>query len=247
MDGIKITLITVCYNAESTISACIQSVINQRYGNLQYIIIDGASTDKTVEIIRQFEGHFHTLISEPDKGIYDAMNKGIAMATGEVIGMLNADDIFAADNILSTVNECFNSDLDILYGDLNVVNKQGKVIRKWRSAPYQKGIMNWGWMPPHPTFYCRRKLFEKLGNYRLDYGTAADYELMLRFMHGNMHKTERTPLIMVIMNAGGASNNSYFSRIKALMNDMRAMRENGIRFPWLTVLLKPLRKIHQYL
>ena len=186
MQDLKISLITVAFNAETTIEDCIQSVINQSLKNIQYIIIDGGSTDNTIRIINQYKDFVSVFISEPDHGIYDAMNKGIKLAQGQVIGTLNADDFFAHVHVLKEVAEAFaEPGADIVYGDLDYIDEQGKVLRKWRSGQYKQNLFNWGWMPPHPTFYCKRSLFEKFGFYSLDYGTAADYELMLRFMHLN--------------------------------------------------------------
>ncbi len=248
MPNIKISLITCCYNAEAHIGRCIESVIAQNYPNLEYIIVDGDSTDSTLSIIEQYEQHITRLISEPDKGVYDAMNKGIQLAAGEVIGTLNADDFFAADNILKTIGNIFShNDTQIAYGDLDYVNLNETIIRRWRTKAYIKGIYNWGWMPPHPTFYCKRALFEKLGLYKLDYGTAADYELMLRFMHTTDLNTFYLNKVLVKMQIGGLSNMSFKNRLKAWGNDLKAMQKNGIRFPLLTLIMKPVRKILQFL
>lgn len=247
MRDLKISVITVCYNAESTIERCIQSVVTQSFKNVEYIIIDGRSTDNTLQIIHKYQQDIQFLLSEPDKGIYDAMNKGIKMATGDVIGMLNADDLFADDDVLSAVAESFSlQNAEILYGDLNYINPQGGVIRKWRSGKYFQGMFNWGWMPPHPTFYCKRALFLKFGPYRLDYGTAADYELMVRFMHKHPINAYYLEKVMILMKTGGASNKSLNNRVKGLLYDLKAMRNHGIIIPIVTIFFKPLRKISQY-
>jgi len=243
----KISLITPCYNAEAHIGRCIESVVAQNYPGLEYIIIDGGSTDNTLFITEQYEQHITRIISEPDKGVYDAMNKGIQLATGEVVGVLNADDFFASENILKTIGNIFAlNDIQILFGDLDYVNFDETISRKWRTKPYKKGIYNWGWMPPHPTFYCKRELFEKLGLYKLDYGTAADYELMLRFMHTTNLTTFYLNEVLVKMQLGGLSNKSFSNRLKAWGNDLKAMRKNGIRFPLFALMMKPLRKIGQF-
>ncbi len=247
MPDIKISLITVCFNAENTIARCIESVINQNFKNIEYIIIDGKSTDNTAKIIKKHENNISIFVSEPDGGIYDAMNKGIKLATGQVIGMLNADDFFADNFVLNDIANAFaNEKTDIVYGDLDFIDNQGKTIRKWRSCVYKNNMFNKGWMPPHPTFYCRKNLFEKLGFYSLHYGTAADYELMLRFIHANKITPFYIQKVMIKMNIGGASNKSYINRVKGLLFDFKAMSSNDILFPPVTLLLKPLRKIGQY-
>ncbi len=247
MQEFKISLITVTYNVRATIDRCIESVVAQKYKNVEYIIIDGGSTDTTIERINKYKDHITVFVSEPDKGVYDAMNKGIRHATGDIIGTLNADDFFASDDILESVAAMFTEqNADIAYGDLDYVDEQGKIIRKWRSKNYKRGIFNLGWMPPHPTFYCKRELFDRFGYYSLDYGTAADYELMLRFMHMNSIRICYINKVMVKMQCGGMSNNSPTNRVKAWKSDLRAMRSNGIQFPLLSLIIKPLRKIVQY-
>ena len=247
MQDFIISIITVCFNAEPTIERCILSVINQSFSNIEYIIIDGGSTDNTLNIIDKYKHKIKIVVSEADNGIYDAMNKGIKIAKGEIVGMLNADDFFADENILLNVAKAFKlNNPDVLYGDLDYVDNSNKVIRSWKSGKYSNGIFNWGWMPPHPTFYCKRIYFEKLGYYSLNYGTAADYELMVRFLHLNKLSVFYLKLIMVKMEIGGASNNSIYNRIKVIKNDYKAMVKNGIMFPLVSIFLKPLRKIVQY-
>lgn len=248
MRDLKISLITVVFNAENTIKRCIESIISQKFPNVEYIVIDGASTDKTVDIIQQYSQNIHHFVSEPDKGIYDAMNKGIKMATGDVVGTLNADDFFAHDNALSLIASSFqNNNSDTVYADLDYVDENDKIIRKWRSGNYNRRNFQFGWMPPHPTFYCKRIFFEKLGYYSLDYGTAADYELMLRFLY--VHKLSAIPIrnAIVKMKTGGKSNNSFLSRVKGMKADLKAMQKNKILLPVLTLVAKPLRKVIQYL
>jgi glycosyltransferase involved in cell wall biosynthesis len=244
----KITLITPCYNAETYIGRCIESVVSQGYNNLEYIIVDGNSSDNTLGIVNRYKNHITKIISEPDENLYDAINKGIEIATGDVIGVLNADDFFANENILTTIGNTFSvQNAEIVYGDMDFINKSETIVRKWRTKPYIKGIFNWGWMPPHPTFYCKKELFEKLGLYKLDYGTAADYELMLRFMHCHNLNTFYINQVLVKMQMGGVSNKSFANRLKAWGNDLKAMKTNGIRLPILTLIMKPARKILQFL
>jgi glycosyltransferase involved in cell wall biosynthesis len=247
MQELKISLISVVFNAQNTIERCINSVLQQGYKNVEYILIDGGSTDNTIQIINRYKQNIDLFISEPDSGVYDAMNKGISKATGDIIGTLNADDYFAGTDILQQVAAAFaENNTDILYGDLDYIDESDKVIRKWRSGRYKKGIFNWGWMPPHPTFYCKRELFEKFGTYKLDYGSAGDYELMLRFVHHNDKDIYYLNKVMVKMKQGGISNKSLSNRVEALRFDLKAMQNNEISFPIMTVFLKPCRKILQF-
>lgn len=240
-------MITVVYNAETTIGRCIESVISQNFKNVEYIVIDACSTDKTKQIINQYNNYITIFRSEPDSGIYDAMNKGIKLAHGDVIGTLNADDCFADDCVLGEIANAFiiqNS--DIVYADLDYVNPDGEIIRKWRSDSYTHGMFNWGWMPPHPTFYCKADLFKKFGYYQQEYGTAADYELMLRLMHTHRINAFHLNKVIVKMTIGGISNKSYRNRLQALFNDAKAMRNHNILFPLLTLACKPVRKLFQF-
>jgi glycosyltransferase involved in cell wall biosynthesis len=248
MINVKISLVTITYNAAKTIQTCIDSVARQTYKNVEYIIIDGNSSDGTPDIILQNMAHIHYFKSEADDGIYDAMNKGIRKATGDVVGLLNADDYFANDNVLSEIASSFaQNNADLLYADLDYVNPIGKVMRKWRSGDYFPGKFNWGWMPPHPTFYVKREIFEQLGLYNSAYGTAADYELMLRFMHTNMFKVCYLNKVIVNMTQGGVSNQNLLNRIQAWRCDFRAMSNNNISMPFLGLMLKPLRKVGQFI
>ncbi|HTD39323.1 MAG TPA: glycosyltransferase family 2 protein [Mucilaginibacter sp.] len=237
----------MAFNAQNTIERCITSVLQQRFKNIQYIIIDGGSTDNTIRIINKYKENIDFFISEPDSGVYDAMNKGIALATGDIIGTINADDFFADDNVLYSIAKVFTEqNTDILYGDLDYIDPNDKVIRKWRSGKYRKGMFNWGWMPPHPTFYCKKRLFDNLGIYKLDYGSAGDYELMLRFIHLNSTSIYYLNKVLVKMVVGGISNKSLCNRVKAMRFDLKAMRNNNIFLPIVTLLFKPLRKIVQF-
>lgn len=247
MPDLKISLITVSYNAESTINSCIQSVIRQNFNSVEYIVIDGGSTDKTINIVNNYKHFISHIVSEPDKGIYDAMNKGIKLATGDVVGMLNADDFFADETVLNTIAQVFvQYNVNIIYADLDYIKENGSIVRKWRSGSYNAKSFNLGWMPPHPTFYCKRNLFEKFGFYSLSYGTAADYELMLRFLYVNKLSAHYIKKVIIKMKVGGKSNKSFSNRVKGLFFDLKAMRNNGISIPIITLIVKPLRKIIQY-
>jgi glycosyltransferase involved in cell wall biosynthesis len=245
---LKVSLITVVYNAANTLPRCIDSVISQNHPDIEYIIIDGGSTDGTLQIVDQYRDFVSVIISEPDKGIYDAMNKGITRATGDIVGTLNADDTLADNDVLAAVARSFElKKADVVYGNLNVIGSQGNIIRRWISKQCVRNSFNWGFMPPHPTFYCKRELFGEFGFYSLEFGSAADYELMLRFMY--KHRVNGCFLNKVLVNmlAGGVSNSSLKNRVKAWNFDLKAMRHNHIKIPALTVVLKPLRKLHQFL
>ncbi len=247
MSNLKISLITVVYNAEHTIKRCIESVLAQNYSNIEYIVIDGGSTDGTLQIIDQYKSQISLFLSEPDEGIYDAMNKGIKLSSGKFVGTLNSDDFFAYNDVIGDVAQAFEKhEADIVYGNLDYLNPDGSVKRKWRAGKYVKGHFNWGWMPPHPTFYCKKELFEKFGAFNLQYGTAADYELMSRFIHLNKLSVYYLNKTMIKMSVGGISNKAYKNRYNAWVFDYKAMRKNEVWFPLLAIVLKPLRKITQY-
>lgn len=246
----KISIITVCYNSASTIEDTIQSVAKQSYGDIEYIIVDGNSKDNTVEIIKRYNNVVSKWISENDKGIYDAMNKGIEMSTGEVIGILNADDIYTDENVISSVMQEFE-DKSVMgvYGDLKYVQKEdtSKVIRFWKSGEYKPGKFLLGWMPPHPTFYVRKSVYETYGSYRLDMPSASDYEFMLRVIHVNKININYLPKVLVLMRDGGASNSSIMNRINANKDDRRAWTVNNVNPRFYTLYLKPLSKILQFI
>lgn len=248
MIDVRISLVTISFNAEDTIQKCINSVISQSYKNVEYLVIDGNSSDSTSEIIRSNMDHIDYFKSESDKGIYDAMNKGAMLATGDVLGFLNADDFFANDYVLSDLAAAFvENNCDILYADLDYVNTVGKIVRRWRSGSFARYKFNFGWMPPHPTFYAKTKLYHQFGLYNASYGTAADYELMLRFMF--LHPTSVYYLnkVIVRMKTGGVSNRNLVNRGLAWKYDLKAMKTNKIMLPPLAIFLKPLRKIFQFI
>ncbi|WP_025761344.1 glycosyltransferase family 2 protein [Dyadobacter tibetensis] len=246
----KISIITVVFNGRKTLQSCIDSVLSQDYPDLEYIIIDGNSTDGTQEMVRSYGNKINHLVSEPDQGIYDAMNKGIALASGEVIGILNADDFYTSTHTLSLVAQAFaDPSVDASYADLEYVHAQDidKVTRLWKSGEYKSGAFLNGWMPPHPTFFVRRTCYNRYGNFRLDMGSAADYELMLRLIHKEGIKLAYIPSVLIRMRAGGVSNSALSNRLKANQNDRKAWRVNGIKPRFYTLYMKPLRKILQFL
>jgi len=243
-----ISIITATHNSARTIRDTLESVRNQSYPKVEHIIVDGRSSDNTLDIVRQYP-HVAKCISEPDKGIFDAMNKGIAMARGDIVGILNSDDLYQDSTVLARVMETvINGQCDAVYGDIVYVDQHqtGKVLRYWKSGYYNKGSFRWGWMPPHPSLFVRRSLYERFGGFRTDLGTAADYELMLRFIHCYGAQLGYVPEVLVRMRDGGASNQTFASRIRANLEDRRAWEVNGIKPYWCTLYLKPLRKIGQY-
>ena len=245
----KISLITVTYNSEKYLSQCIESVQMQDYGDLEHIIIDGNSTDNTVSIIKKYEAGIAKWVSEPDNGMYDAINKGIAMATGEVVGLLNSDDILVSADVISCIAQTFKEqNTDSVYGDLEYVDKENtdKIYRVWKGQTYRRNLFKIGWMPGHPTFYIKKALIDKYGGYESHYFTAADYEFMARYLFKHKISSFYLPKLIVKMRRGGASNKSIYQRLRANRRDYLAMKKNNIPLPFIVSILKPLIKIHQY-
>ncbi len=241
----KISIVTVSFNAEETLADCIGSVASQSI-DAEHILIDDGSKNGTRPIAESYSGNLALIVSEPDQGVYDAMNKGIQRATGDVIGILNADDVYYSNQALSKVMEAFaRSDIDACYRDLVYVDRNdlSKVTRYWKSGIFNPNKFYWGWMPPHPAFFVRREVYEQHGLFRLDMGSAADYELMLRFLLKCRVTVGYVPEIMVRMRAGGVSNTSIANRLKANRMDRMAWTVNHIHpYPW-TTYLKPARKL----
>lgn len=231
----KISVITVSYNCADTIADTIRSVACQTYHAVEHLIIDGHSKDATVTVV---EAHRHEnliLISEADKGIYDAMNKGIAMATGDIICFLNADDFYLSPNVLSRVVAAFeDSKADCCYGDLCYVQQSdtSKIVRYWRSSPFHQGLFGKGWCPPHPTFFVKRSIFERLGGFNLTFKIAADVELMARFLEVYLISSHYIPEVLVHMRMGGASNSSLSNIIKLNLEIRRGLLLLGMKFSW---------------
>jgi glycosyltransferase involved in cell wall biosynthesis len=246
----KISIITVAYNCGATIADCIQSVDRQTYSNWEHWVIDGASTDATLEIVDQYRDSRRHVQSEPDEGIYDAMNKGISCVTGEVVGILNADDLFADPEVLMQVAALFQEkDVDLVYGDLVYVapDQTDRVVRYWKSGFFRKQKMLYGWMPPHPTVFVRRELYEQSGGFRKEFRCSGDYEMMVRLLYKAGVKAHYLPRVLVRMRTGGVSNNSLQNRWTANQEDRIAWKVNGLRPYFFTTWMKPLRKIGQFL
>ncbi|MBK7128397.1 MAG: glycosyltransferase [Crocinitomicaceae bacterium] len=245
----RVSIITVSFNAEKTIRDTIQSVVSQNYPQIEYVIIDGASKDNTISIIKSFGNAITRLVSEPDNGIYDGMNKGIDLASGDIIGILNADDFYSDTAVISKVVDVFNSkNVDAVYGDLDYVDQHdtARVVRKWKSGIYYKDAFLKGWMPPHPTFFVRKSCYEKYGRFTNKLKSAADYELMLRFIHKHQINIAYLPQVLVKMRAGGKSNASIKNRIKANREDKLAWKLNDLKPELFTFIRKPISKLTQF-
>lgn len=244
-----ITIIIPCFNSARTIEETLESIQKQSYNNIQLIVVDGGSTDVTLQILKKYSSLIDQQISEQDNGIYDAMNKGIARATGDVIGILNSDDFYVNENVIAKVAEAFVPGIDAVYGDLQYVDQLNtdKVIRTWKSGNYSRNDFLFGWMPPHPTFFVRKEVYQQLGNFNTALRSAADYEFMLRVLFKNQLKAAYIPEVLVRMRAGGVSNASFRNRVNANKEDRLAWKLNGLQPYFFTLYLKPVRKILQYI
>ena len=246
----KISLITVSFNSASTIKDTIHSVQSQDFKGIEYIIVDGNSTDGTMEIIRSAGNIVSKWISEPDTGIYDAMNKGIKMATGEVVGIINSDDFYFSEQIISAVSKSFADDhVDAVFGNLIVVNPKNhsKVVRTYSSKNWYPEKFARGFMPAHPTFFVRRKYYEQFGLFKTDYKIAADYEMLIRLLYVNKLKYRYLPMTMVVMRKGGVSSNGLKSNLVLNQEILRACRENGIPTNYFLIYSKYFFKLFELL
>jgi glycosyltransferase involved in cell wall biosynthesis len=242
----KVSIITISFNSGKTIEATIRSVLAQEDADIEYIIIDGGSTDNTLDIVEKYKSRITHVVSEPDEGIYDAMNKGVRLSSGELVGILNSDDTYAYPSVIADVVQSLG-DSDAVYADLQYVDADtGKVVRHWKSGNYKSGDFLKGWMPPHPTFFLRKECYNNHGLYVIDQGTAADYELMLRMIHRHGLKLSYLPKVITQMKTGGASNITWKQRWKANQQDRLSWQLNGLTPKWYTLWLKPLRKILQF-
>lgn len=245
----KISLITITYNSVATLEQTLQSVIAQTYPNVEYIVVDGGSSDGTLELVQKYRTHIHQFISEADNGLYDALNKGISMATGEVIGILHSDDFYTEATVLEHVAFALKqSQADGLYANLYYVDRQdtNRIVRQWNSGLYKPGAFLKGWMPPHPTFFVRKQCYQQYGNFNLSFKSAADYELMLRFIHQHGIQLCYLPEYIIKMRVGGLSNVTLKNRLRANTEDRNAWRINGLKPRFYTLWLKPLRKLFQF-
>ncbi len=247
---LKVTIITACLNNADTLESTMQSVFEQDYKNIEYIVIDGASDDGTQALLEKYKHKINILISEKDEGIYQALNKGLSKATGDVIGFLHADDFYANPSSVSKIVAVFEKEnADCVYSDLQYVDRinPDKIFRNWKSTPYKEGLFLKGWMPPHPTFFMKKKWYDNYGNYNTTLTISADYEMMLRMLHKHKLRATYIPEVLVKMRKGGTSNRTLFRRIKANMEDRKAWKINNLKPGLLTLFIKPLGKIGQYL
>lgn len=242
------SIITATYNSEKTIADAVSSVASQTYENIEHIIIDGISTDNTLAIINEIKGKVSKIIKEQDSGIYDALNKGIKNATGDIIVFLHADDIFAENNIIEKAAKLFTEkQTDSIYGDLQYVLKENtnKIIRYWKSGDYSFSKLKKGWMPPHPAFFVKKKIYDKYGLFDKNFKIAADYDIILRFLGKYKISTAYLPQVIIKMRLGGASNKNIKNIILKMKEDVKALKKNNIGGLY-TVLLKNITKIPQF-
>ncbi|GKV90913.1 glycosyltransferase family 2 protein [Pectobacterium carotovorum] len=244
----KVSIITATYNSAKTISDTLESLNAQTYPDIEYIIIDGGSKDNTLSLIKSSCSRVSVVVSEPDKGIYDALNKGILSATGDIIGFLHSDDFFAyPDAVKDIVDAMHESNADAVYGDLNYISSTDNdvIVRKWVSGGFDINKMKLGWMPPHPTFYMKRSCYQRFGSFDLSYRISADYDSLLRYLWIHKITVKYIPKVIINMRVGGMSNRSLSNMIMKTKEDVKAMKSN--KLPWLSAVAgKNLSKIPQF-
>ena len=245
----RISIITATYNSEKTLLDTLLSLEKQTHPDIEYIVVDGASKDNTIKLIKSNCTKVSKIICEPDKGIYDALNKGIQAASGDVIGFLHSDDLFAYDDAIADIAKTFEiTGCDAIYGDLEYVaqNDTTKRIRLWKSGSFSRFKMKVGWMPPHPSFYMKRECYIQFGSFSLDYRISADYDSLLRYILKQRISIEYLPKVLVKMRVGGISNRSVSSMVKKSMEDIRVMNQNGIIWP-IALVYKNISKLPQFI
>ena len=243
----RISVITATYNCVNELPGCLESMARQTHAKREHIVIDGASSDGTLGLLQRHSAQFSTLISEPDGGIYDALNKGVAQAQGDVIGFLHGDDAFANDQVLARVSAAFDDPrVSMVYGDLQYVRRQqtDEVVRHWAAGPFVPSQLRAGWMPPHPTVYLRREVYERLGNFDTQYRIAADYDHMLRVFGDSSLHCAYLPEVLIHMRTGGISNRSLGSVLRKSAEDLHILRHHQLG-GLASLLMKNLRKIKQ--
>jgi glycosyltransferase involved in cell wall biosynthesis len=246
---VRISIITAVFNREKTISAAIESVLGQGYPDIEYIVVDGNSDDGTEACVRRYESQLGLYIRESDLGIYNAMNKGLRAASGEIIGFLHADDLLASPKVIESIAAQFDDhSVQAVYGDLVYVRPENpnEIVRYWKSGRFKSQRFRWGWMPPHPTVYIRRQRYLDLGLYREDFNISADYELLIRLLYKHQLPTRYIDEVLVKMRLGGKSNASMHNRWLANREDRLAWQVNELTPPFGLQIMKPLRKIRQF-
>ncbi|MBR1799991.1 MAG: glycosyltransferase [Bacteroidaceae bacterium] len=251
MQHLRISIITVAYNSAATLEDTILSVLSQTYPDIEYIVVDGGSTDGTAALLRRYESRFQgrlLWVSEKDNGIYDAMNKGFRMATGDVVGILNSDDYFTAPDVIARMAEAFADEaVDAVYGDIHFIRdgEPERCVRYYSSRRFSPGWLRFGFMPAHPSFYARRAVFERAGLYKTDYKIGSDYEMMVRLFCVHRIRARYLPMDFVTMRMGGLSTSGVHSKLQLIKDDVRACRENGIYTNALFIATKFLFKIFE--
>ena len=243
----KVSIITVVWNNKETIRDAINTVLSQTYKNIEYIIIDSASTDGTLEIIQNYGDKVSRIVSESDKGIYDGLNKGVSLATGDIIAFLHSDDVYANETVISDIVNCFDNDTQGVYGDLVYTDKEdvNKVLRHWKSCDFSPSLLKKGWMPPHPTLFLRREIYQQYGAFDMSFKIASDYDFMLRILSSNI-SVKYLPEVLYKMRIGGASNKSIANILQKSKEDLKALKKNNIGGLY-ALLYKNISKIPQFL
>lgn len=245
----KVSIITATYNSSSNILDAIKSVQNQTYNNIEHIIIDGGSTDNTLELIRSVNNRVEKIISEPDNGIYDALNKGIALASGEVVGFVHSDDLLASSNVIELIVKTLEeTNSDGVYGDLKYVSSENldKEIRFWKSRPFSTKLLSRGWMPAHPTFFIKKNVYNQEGIFNTKYRISGDYDFMTRILVKNKYSFVYLPTVITKMRVGGVSNNGLKNLVKKSKEDYTIMKNANFTFPLYSLIIKNFSKIPQY-
>lgn len=242
----KISIITATLNSEKNLADCLKSVAVQTYKNIEHIVIDGGSNDKTLEIIKSSLS-VSKYISEPDKGIYNALNKGISLATGDIIGFLHSDDIFSSSDIIQKIADLFSGNIQGVYGNLVYISAENKtkIVRTWKSKPFNHKYLKYGWVPAHNTLFLRKEVYEKYGLFDISFKIAGDYDFMLSIMKSNQLNFAYLPKIVTRMRMGGVSTGNLNNLITKSKEDLRALKNNGFKFPFLVLVAKNLRKLPQ--
>ena len=240
----KISIITICYNSELTISGTLKSIKSQSFKDFEHIVIDGGSTDKTISIIEK-ENISDKVISEKDSGIYDAFNKGIINSKGDIIGFLNSDDTFYDKNSLKKIEESMKENIDCVFGDLVYTNSQNKITRIWKGSKFTKGSFKKSWMPAHPTFYCKRNIYNKYGFYDESFRIAGDFELMMRFLEKHNITSKYINNRLINMRQGGVSNKSFLNKLRIIKEEFEAFKNNNIKVNKIDYLFQKAKKIKE--